>query len=66
MLLLRATGLPQAKTDNAYLLKHYRQVLDERNDFSEQLSRTFEELLSILGKDAKQDDTSESHWNLVS
>lgn len=54
MLLLTAAEHLRARTDSAYVLEHYRQVLDDRDDASEKLGAAFEDLLSVLRMGAEQ------------
>lgn len=53
ILLLTAAEHIRSYPDKTYILDHYKEVIDGRNDSSDELSVAFDELLSVLKMEAK-------------
>ncbi|UQC83598.1 ankyrin repeat domain-containing protein [Colletotrichum lupini] len=53
ILLLTAAEHLRSYPDKTYILDHYKEVIDGRNDSSDELSVAFDELLSVLKMEAK-------------
>lgn len=49
MLLLTAAEHIRARTDSAYILSHYRQILDERGDASDKFSAALKDFCLSWG-----------------
>lgn len=66
MLLLTAVEHLRVRKDSAYIMNHYRHVIDGRDDASEKLGAAFEDLISVLRTDAACRGSRDAESGLLS